>query len=117
MWVLEFYETENGKLPVQDFLDGLDTKMRAKALKELMLLKEFGTQLREPYSKPMGNGVFELRIKLASDNCRMFYFFVVGNRIILTNGFIKKSAKTPIIELTKAQKYKSDFERRMMIHE
>ena len=30
MFQIEFYETENGKQPVADFLDSLDDKMAAK---------------------------------------------------------------------------------------
>ena len=112
MWSVEFYETENGKLPVQEFLDGLNIKMRTKAVSEINLLKEFGTQLREPYSKAMEDGIFELRIKFAGDITRIFYFFYVGNKIILTNGFLKKSQKTPPGEIARALKYKADYERR-----
>lgn len=112
MWTLEFYETENKKVPMEKFLDSLDTKMRAKALRELQILKEFGTALREPYSKPIREGIFELRIKVASDISRVFYFFYQDNKIVLTNGFIKKSTKTPENEIIKALKYKKDYVRR-----
>ncbi|MHB8063000.1 MAG: type II toxin-antitoxin system RelE/ParE family toxin [Ruminiclostridium sp.] len=94
------------------FLDSLSIKMRTKALSEINLLKEFGTQLREPYSKLLKDGIFELRIKFAGDITRIFYFFYVGNKIILTNGFLKKSQKTPPGEIEKALKFKADYERR-----
>lgn len=97
---------------MSDFLDSLDTKMRAKALHGLSLLEEFGNQLREPYSKQVGDGLFELRIKFSSDISRLFYFFVVNNKIVVTNGFVKKSMKTPRSELELARKYKADYERR-----
>lgn len=93
MWILEFYETENQTVPVEEFLDSLDVKMRAKAIKELQILKEFGITLREPYSKPIKDGIFELRIKVANDITRIFYFFYTNNKIILTNGFVKKTQK------------------------
>lgn len=109
---LVFYRLPNGDKPVKLFLDSLDDKMRAKALYGLSILEEFGSQLREPYSKPLGDGLFELRIKFASDITRIFYFFVVDNKIILTNGFIKKTMKTPRGELELARKYKVDYERR-----
>lgn len=112
MFDIEFYQLPNGKKPVEDFLDGLDTKMRAKALHSLSVLAEFGNQLREPYSKQVGNGLFELRIKFASDISRIFYFFVVDNKIILTNGFVKKTMKTPKAELDLARKYKAEYEGR-----
>ena len=112
MFELEFYELPSGEKPVETFLDGLDKKMRAKAVHGLTVLEEFGNNLREPYSKPVGDGLFELRIKFASDISRIFYFFVVNNKIILTNGFIKKTMKTPNSELDLAKKYKADYERR-----
>jgi len=76
------------------------------------ILAEFGNELREPYSKPMGNGLFELRIKFAGNTTRIFYFFVAGSKIILTNGFVKKTRKTPPEEIELALKYKSDYEGR-----
>ena len=100
------------KTPVETFLDSLDKKMRAKALYGISILEEFGNTLREPHSKPIGDGLFELRIKFASDITRIFYFFVVNNKIILTNGFVKKTMKTPKAEIELARKYKADYERR-----
>lgn len=112
MFDVDFYRLPDGREPVKDFLDGLNTKMRNKALDSLVLLEEFGNNLREPYSKPMGDGLFELRIKFASDITRIFYFFFADNKIILTNGFIKKKQKTPKAEIELAKKYKADYENR-----
>ena len=112
MFDVDFYRKEDGIAPVEEFLDSLDVKMRNKALGSLSILEEYGNQLREPHSKPMGGGIFELRIKFGSDISRIFYFFFVGNKIVLTNGFVKKSRKTPKGELELARKYKADYERR-----
>lgn len=106
-----FYRTADGTCPVESFLNQLDVKMRNKAIRSLELLETFGNQLREPDSKPIGNGLFELRIQFSNDISRIFYFFK-GNRIIVTNGFIKKTRKTPPAEIKLAKKYKDDFERR-----
>lgn len=46
-----FYEKENGDCPVEEFINSLDVKMRAKMVGLLELLEEKGNQLREPYSK------------------------------------------------------------------
>jgi len=112
MFSVDFYRTEDGKAPVEEFLDSLNIKMRNKALDSLSILEEFGSTLREPYSKYMGDGLFELRIKFSGDIARIFYFFLVGNRIILTNGFVKKGRKTPRNERERAYTYKADYERR-----
>ena len=52
MFQLEFYETEDGKTPVSDFLDSLDDKMAAKMIGLMDVLEEKGTELRKPYSAP-----------------------------------------------------------------
>ena len=112
MFEVEFYSLANGEKPVEKFLGSLDKKMRSKAFSSLAILAEFGNKLREPYSKPIGKGLFELRIRFSNDVARIFYFFVVDNKIVLTNGFIKKTQKTPAGEIELANKYKADYERR-----
>lgn len=112
MYEMIYYKTENGKEPIKEFLDSLDTKIKAKTFRELSLLQNNGRQLREPHSKYIKDGLFELRIKFSSDISRIFYFFYVDNKIILTNGFIKKTQKTPPREIEKAIKYKNEFEGR-----
>jgi phage-related protein len=112
MFEVVYYELPNGIKPVEQFLDSLNLKMRAKALGSIDILAEYGNALREPYSKSVHKGLFELRIKFAGDITRIFYFFVVGNKIVLTNGFIKKTQKTPPSELKLAIKYKTDYEGR-----
>jgi len=99
MFDIDYYELPNGEKPVEQFINSLDTKMRVKALGSIDILAEFGHTLREPYSKAIGGGIFELRIKFASDITRIFYFFVVDNKIILTNGFVKKTKKHRPVKL------------------
>lgn len=65
--------------------------------------------LREPYSKPLEDGIFELRVKVGSDISRVLYFFFVGRRVVLTNGFIKKTQKTPSAEIERAKRYRAEF--------
>ena len=54
----------------------------------------------------------ELRVKVGSDISRVMYFFVIGKKAILTNGFIKKTQKTPKEEIELAKRYRADFLRR-----
>lgn len=108
-FTVDFYRTSNSICPVQTFLDSIDTKMRAKLLRLVLLLEENGNELREPYSKPLGNGIFELRAPQGNTIARILYFFVAGNIIVLTNGFIKKTRKTPRSEIQTAKKYRKDY--------
>ena len=104
-----FYDKPDGTEPVREFLDSLDVKMRAKMVREIELLAVNGPELREPYSKTIGDGIFELRAKVGSDISRVLYFFVIGRKVILTNGFIKKSNRTPPGEKDKAIKYRAEY--------
>lgn len=92
-FTVEFYEKENGEIPVINFIDSLEPKMGAKVLSLIEILEEKGNQLRLPYSECLEDGIFELRCKFGSDITRTLYFFYEGANIILTNSFVKKTKK------------------------
>lgn len=108
-WSVEFYQTENGECPVEDFLDTLPTKDEAKVMRTIALLREFGTSLREPHCSYLEEGIFELRTKISSNIHRILYFHYEDGKFILLNGFTKKTQKTPPKEKGRAKKYKTDF--------
>ena len=83
--------------------------MQAKIFRNLELLESRGNELREPYSKHLEDGIFEIRNKVSSDITRILYFFVIAQKIILTNGFVKKTQKTPKSEIELAKKYRNDY--------
>ena len=83
--------------------------LRPKALRAIKLLADFGNTLREPDSKPIGDGIFELRAKLGTDIVRILYFFCEGQAVVLTNGFVKKTQKTPDNQIRQARIYRADY--------
>ena len=115
-WQVEYYKKENGNIPVLDYLLSLDAKIRAKAFSEIELLEKHGSELREPYVKPLKGiqykELFELRVKFASNISRIFYFAYRQNTFVLLHGFTKKTEITPQRELERALRYKEDYERR-----
>jgi len=104
-----FYDEPNGEEPAKLFLVSLDKKMRAKMTWTIALLQSCGTELREPYSKHLTDGIFELRAKVGTDISRILYFYMIGRKVILTHGFIKKTDKTPPMEIKRAIKYRDEF--------
>ena len=113
-----FYQKADGSEPVKQFLNSLDKKMRAKMVRTIEALQNKGNDLREPYSKHLDDGIFELRAKVGTDISRVLYFFFIGQRVIVTNGFIKKTQKTPKKEINLAKKYRNDFlQREEQYHE
>ena len=116
VWDIEYYQKENGEIPVENFLLTLNPKLRAKAYSDIMLLKKLGINIRAPYSSPIKgdkyNGLFELRTKFSSDITRIFYFLYDKNKFVLLHGFVKKTDKTLVRELERALNYKMDYESR-----
>ena len=111
---VEFYDTEDGRTPAQEFLDSLEPKMNAKMVGLMEILEEKGYSLREPYSAPLEDGLFELRAVQGSNISRALFFFYVEGRIVITHGFIKKTQKTPRAQIELAKKYREDFFAREM---
>ncbi len=107
------YVKANGGIPVEEFLDLLDVKSRAKMFGMIGLLQEKGNLLREPYSKYLEDGIFELRCIFGNNITRVLYFFYDGGLIVLTNGFVKKTNKTPVRELELAKERRADYIERM----
>lgn len=90
-----YFTTESGDSPVEKFIDSLDYKTQRKFFFKKGLLQEFGPSLPYPHAKYIGNDIYELRLEGVEGSIRVLYFFFYKNEIIFTNGFIKKSNKTP----------------------
>src|SRR5262245_13808032 len=88
---IEFYTTRNGKIPVQVFLDELErTDPDDFAIVMAGLDKLKNSQYhRPPLSKPIDDGLFELR-HVGKLNTRVLYFFMKGQRIIPVHGIRHK---------------------------
>ena len=86
-------------------------KVKAKIIWTLELLEEVD-RVPETYLKHLEGteGLYEIRVQLASDIFRIFCFFDEGKLVVLANGFQKKSQKTPKAEIEKALKIKQEYE-------
>lgn len=103
---IKFHETKKGECPVQEFLDSLTDRERAKAAKLMVILSEEGPNLKRPYGAFLRDGIHELRIQFSKSDYRILYFFYERDNIIMTHGFTKKHDKVPNSEIDKALKYK-----------
>ena len=86
-------------------------KVKDKIIWTLDLIEELPV-IPETYLKHFENtdGLYEIRVQLASDIFRIFCFFDKGQLVVLANGFQKKDQKTPKKEIIKALKIKQDYE-------
>jgi phage-related protein len=89
---VEFYESESGRCPIREFLDGLketDPNDFATIMAGLAKLRNREYH-RPPLSKPIGGDLFELR-HVGKLNTRVLYFFAKGQRIIAVHGIRNKA--------------------------
>ena len=83
---------------MEEFIRRLSSQEQAIVRARIAFLAEIGNRAREPLSKGLGKGLFELRTK----STRIFYCFKPGSVIVLLHGFTKKSQRTPQRELQTA---------------
>lgn len=89
---------------VKDEIESWPDGILADYAKIVELLMEFGPHVRMPHSRPMGGGLFELRPRGREGIGRVFYCFVIGQRVVILHAFVKKTPDTPERELRIARK-------------
>ena len=115
MYKIIFYRTESGKESVLDFIRELrkrkdkDARINSEKINDYIeILRICGKSAGEPFMKPLRGDIWELRpIKN-----RILFAAWAGNGFVLLHCFLKKSQKTPVKEIEKAQKELEDFLRR-----
>jgi phage-related protein len=83
----------NGNAPVEEFLDGLPKKQRAKLLGLIGKLKEHGPSLPFPYSSQVEGKLRELRTRLGKTRLRILYFGDANQEFKLLHGVVKDTEK------------------------
>ena len=72
--------------------------------RKIELLMEFGPNLRMPYSRALGEGLFELRPHGREGIGRVLYCYDTGQSIVLLHAFVKKTPNISGQELKIARK-------------
>ena len=110
MRTVNFYRTERGNSPVEDFLDSLSGKQAQKVVWVLRLIEELNA-VPGQYLKKLVNteDIWEVRVQFGGNIFRLLGFFDGSTLLILTNGFAKKSQKTPRQEIDLATRRKNEY--------
>jgi phage-related protein len=91
-WSVDEHKTAGGRSHFGEFVAGLtDAKDIKDAAALIGVLRTLGNQLREPRSKSLEDGLFELR----GTQVRIYYGFLPGRRVVLVGGYVKKRSDTP----------------------
>ena len=104
-----FYKTADQKCLIAEFLDWLPSKAAQKVAWTLSLLEDLDVIPAHYFCKMQGtDDLWECRVNSGSNSYRIFAFWD-RSKIVLTHGFVKKSQKTPLGEIEKAEKFKKDY--------
>lgn len=91
-WQIEFFEEQDGRRPVQAWLDGLPEAVRGKVLARIDLLAQHGPTLDYPYTSQIEGKLREVRVRLGKTRYRVLYFFDESRVGVLLHGFTKNTA-------------------------
>lgn len=103
-----FYRSESGREPVRDWLKRLkqvDKKIIGEDIKTL----QFGWPIGMPLVRSLAEGIWEIRSSLSDKRIARILLFMDTNIIVLLNAFIKKTQKTPKVEIDIALKRKRQY--------
>lgn len=105
-YAIEFYNVS-----VQAEVDAWSPGINASFTRIAEMMVEHGPNLGLPYTRAFGDGLFEIRARGAEGIGRAFFCAMVGRRIVILHGFIKKTQETPAHELKTARKRLKELQR------
>ena len=101
-WTLDEHKSASGTSHFAQFVGGFTDRTDIRDAAVLTgALRILGNQLREPRSKSLSGGIFELR----GTRIRIYYGFLPGRRVVLLGGYVKKRTDTPadVLRLMRAR--------------
>ena len=113
-----FFQDEAGHAPVLDWLEALkegNPKAWANCRAKIVLLSQFGHELRRPAADFLRDGIYELRAKQGHVQYRILYFFHGRNVAVLSHSLTKEDS-IPAVEIERALKRKRMFEQNSEKH-
>ncbi len=105
-----FYKTPAGNEPVREWLISLELEDK-KSIGSDIKTVEYGWPIGMPVSRPLGKGLYEVRSNISNKRISRVIFIIVDNYMVLLNGFIKKTQKTPQNEIDLALKRAKEITR------
>lgn len=112
MYEVEYYTTDSGNIPYDDYKKELAKKHKiidiAQMEKALNLLKQYGfdiSKISGRMIKPLREGIYELR----PGGNRVMFFHFIDNKFVILHAFQKTTNETPPHEIDLAIKEKKKY--------
>jgi phage-related protein len=106
---IEWFYDKHGKSPAREFFLALPDSRKAALFALARRLGETGLIRDETKFRNEGDKIFAFKPQPE----RFLCFFFTGRKVIITNGFLKKSQKLPPGEKERALRSKHDYEQRV----
>ena len=107
---ISFYRLENGKCPVEDYLENLSNKQVEKVFFVLDLIEAIDIVPRKFFKKlEATDDICEVRIQHGNNIFRLFGFLDGNELVVLNHAFTKKTQKVPQKEIKIAEQRKKDY--------
>ena len=110
-WRIEYFRESSGRVPVQDFIDQLTTEERVETMVGIDMLRTHSLSLGRPWVAPLGNGLWELRIR-SRRQLRILYVAHTGKTFVLLHALVKKTRQVRRSEIETATRRMKQFMRR-----
>jgi len=105
-----FYRAENGRCPVEEYLDSLSNKQVEKVFFVLQLVESLDIVPRKFFKKLESTAdLWEIRVQFGNNIFRFLGFYDCAELVILNHAFTKKTQKTPKNEIKVAEQRKKDY--------
>lgn len=105
-----FYRLENGKRPVENFLESLSSKQVEKVFFVLDLIENIDIVPRKFFKKlEATDNIWEVRVQYGNNIFRLFGFFDGNDLVVLNHAFTKKTQKVPQKEIKIVEQRKKDY--------
>jgi phage-related protein len=112
-WEVLYYQTERGDSPIEDFLNALPRKARAKCIAYMDMLEEFGFNLPRSFIAKVRGDLWELRPEWAGTEYRFLYFAMIEQRFVILHAMTKKTQKLKTRDIELAEVRMADVKRRL----
>ena len=107
---IAFYRTTDGRCPITEFVDRLDGGDAQKVLWVFRLIERIDRVPRQYFKKLAGtDDIWECRVRTTRGSYRFFSFFGKGGHLIMTHGYSKRTSKTDIKEIRRAERYRRQY--------
>lgn len=108
-YTFEWYFNENNNSQAKDYYEKSNEKQQVALFALILFLDKVGQLRNKEKFNFEGDGIYAF--KPVPD--RFLCFFYEGNKVIITNAFVKKQQKLSSTEKKKALKAKKDYDERI----